>query len=301
MLDNLISDLYLSIFQYLSIKDLNTFRCISQYLYQFCFFFNLIDWSSKIDWSQLKITLNNQEYNQENIQKHNIHNWYKILKYQRQESPTKSTSISWRNRSCSIVKKIIHRQYYLKKRILRRIISHVNTDWNILSIDSPMDLYCERSSSLRYWYFYDNCHQLLAKMKIFSFILGKVKFFHILRPNNKKWFIIKYRLTAGGPRSFQLYNFESKIWENSTNLEVDLSLSNNDTYEVSRSEEYGTLYCLKYNHIRPNQASTRNCSILYKDNSIYELGKFDNNFLYAYQYPLHGLYAFILSCCQILL
>ena len=84
MLDNFISDLYLSIFKYLNIKELNIFRCLSKYLKQFCSFLLLVDWSSKIDWSEIKILLSDNDYTPQKIREHNIHNWYKILKHQRQ-------------------------------------------------------------------------------------------------------------------------------------------------------------------------------------------------------------------------
>ena len=75
MLNNLISDLYLYIFQYLNVKELTLCRQLSKYLKQFCYFFSLIDWSAEIDWSQTKISLSDEDYTPEKIQEHNIHNW----------------------------------------------------------------------------------------------------------------------------------------------------------------------------------------------------------------------------------
>ena len=155
MLNNLISDLYLYIFQYLNVKELTLCRQLSKYLKQFCYFFSLIDWSAEIDWSQTKISLSDEDYTPEKIQEHNIHNWYKILKHQRQEVLLLgSPRFTWRHRSKNFTKKIIQRTYY-NKRILRKITSHFSEGWELLTQDSPVDLYCCRSFNLLTWNIYD--------------------------------------------------------------------------------------------------------------------------------------------------
>lgn len=300
MLNNLISDLYLYIFQYLNVKELTLCRQLSKYLKQFCYFFSLIDWSAEIDWSQTKISLSDEDYTPEKIQEHNIHNWYKILKHQRQEVLLLgSPRFTWRHRSKNFTKKIIQRTYY-NKRILRKITSHFSEGWELLTQDSPVDLYCCRSFNLLTWNIYDCHHQLLAKIKFTSNLLKKEQIFNILRPNNKIWFKIKYSFRYRQPRAFRIYDFKSLPWENSENIEKDLFLSNNNSYDTGRNEEYGGYYRLKFYYIRPNRPSTKNCSIFYQEKYIYEFGRKDDFFVYGYQQPFHGLYAFIVSCCQIL-
>lgn len=301
MLDNLISDLYLHVFQYLNVKELNIFRCISKYLHQYCFFFSLIDWSLKTDWCLLKVLLPQQECIPEKIREQNIHNWYKILKYQRQESSwLDSPTFTWRQRSPEFQTRILERVYYHKK-ILRKITSRVSNGWELLTTDSPIELYCSRSIKTLSWNVYDQYNMILAKIKFSPILMKKEQLFHILRPNNKTWFNIKYNFNNGRPRRFQIYNFESNLWENSNNLESNLELFNNNNYDLGTTKKNITFYRLKYHHIRPNQASIKNCSISFENKCIYEFGKKNNYFLYGYQSPLHGLYAFVLSCCQILI
>lgn len=300
MLNNLISDLYPSIFHYLNVKELNIFRGLSKYLKQFCYFFNLIDWSDEIDWSEIKIILSNEDYTPENIRKHNIHNWYKILKNQRQESSQLNCpKLTWRHRSVRFTRKIIQRFYYRKK-ILQKIVSHSYNVLGSVTQDSLVELSCYRTTNLLTWSICDVHHQLLAKIKICSLFKRKEQTFEILRPNNKLWFKIKYLFTIRQPRSFEIYDFESLPWENSENMEQDLFLTNRKCYELAYSDQSRTYYCLKFNHIKPNKPSIKNCSILYRNKHLYEFGKKDHYFLYGYRQPFHGLYAFILSCCQIL-
>lgn len=301
MLDNFISDLYLSIFQYLNVKELNIFRCLSNYLKQFCSFMLLIDWSSEIDWSKIEILLSDSDYTPERIREHNIHNWYKILKNQRHESSLfKSSEFSWRRRSTFFSKKILQRIYYPKTKIIKKIVSRSSIGWELLSYDSPVELSCCRSLNLKIWNIYDGDSKLLAKIKYSPQFFGKEQFFYILRPNNDNWFKIKYRFSYKLPRSFYIYDFKSLPWENSNNSEQKLTLSNNGGYDIVDTEENGRQYCLKFKYIKPNQASCKNCSIEKEEKCIYEFGRKDNYYIYGYQQPLHGLYAFALSCCHFL-
>ena len=301
MLDNFISDLYLSILQYLNVKELNIFRCLSKYLKQFCSFLLLVDWSSKINWSEIKILLSDNDYTPQKIREHNIHNWYKILKHQRQESSVyKSSIFSWRRRSPFFSKRVLQRIYYPRTKIINKIVSRSSIGWELLSYDSPVELSCCRSLNLKKWNIYDGHSNLLAKIKYSPYSLGKEQIFYILRPNNRNWFKIKYKFTYKQPRTFKIYDFESYLWENSNLLEDKLILSNNSGYDVVDTEEYGPHYCLKFKYIKPNQPSCKNCSIDKEDKCIYEFGRKDNYYLYGYQQPLHGLYAFALSCCHFL-
>lgn len=300
MLNNLISDLYLYIFQYLNVKELTLCRQLSKYLKQFCYFFSLIDWSAEIDWSQTKISLSDEDYTPEKIQEHNIHNWYKILKYQRQEVLLLGTpKFTWRHRSKNFTQKIIQRIYYNKK-ILRKIVSKSSHGWEVLTQHSPIDLYCCRSIYPLDWNIYDCYNRLLAKIKLSSNLFKKEQNIKIIRTNNKIWFRIKYIFKNKQPCSFQVYNFESFPWENSEDIEKDLFLSNNNSYDIGQDEQNSGYYRLKFYHIKPNRPSTKNCSIYHQDKHLYEFGRKDDHFVYGYQHPFHGLYAFILSCCQIL-
>ena len=167
MLDNFISDLYLSILQYLNVKELNIFRCLSKYLKQFCSFLLLVDWSTKINWSEIKILLSDNDYTPEKIKEHNIHNWYKILKHQRHESSIyKSSIFSWRRRTLFFSKRVLQRIYYPKTKIIKKIVSRSSIGWELLSYDSPVELSCCRSLNLKKWNIYDGHSKLLAKIKV---------------------------------------------------------------------------------------------------------------------------------------
>ena len=180
MLDNFISDLYPSVFQYLNVKELNIFRRLSKYLKQFCYFFSLIDWSSEIDWSQLKISLSDNNPTSKQLQEHNIHNWYRILKHQRQESSLlDSPKETWRSRSSNFQIKLLQRMYYPTK-ILRKIVSRVSTGWELTSLDSPIEFYCTRSVNIKDWNIYDHHHTFLAKIKTSSSLRLKEQYFFIL-------------------------------------------------------------------------------------------------------------------------
>lgn len=283
MIQNIIEDLYLVIFKYLNVEDLINLRILSNFINSQCQFIYLLDISSKDIKKKIKKSIT-QPFSLLKIKNHNINNWYKLNKKNNLQQ-----EISWRKRTPKWQTKKITRLY--KYKYLYKIVSHNSKRYDINIDCQQLHLYCIKNIYKKTWNIYDNQNNLLAKIKINKY------FIYVTRKNNKNWFKLEFSFKSRGPRKFKIFDFDSKLWENSEHLENNLVLNNYSNYE----KQNNGYYSLKYKYLTPDTPSIKNCSVYHNDKSVYEFGKKGIDFIYCYRKPLHGLYAFVISVSQFLI